>query len=132
MIVIDSSAVVAILLGEPDAAAYAAMIADRRCFMSAVSVYETEIVILGRANAAMASGMRSLLADRGVKIEPFDDRQAALAFAAYARFGKGHHPARLNMGDCAAYALAQSLGLPLLYKGDDFARTDVRSAVTPG
>ena len=67
-----------------------------------------------------------------VVVEPFDDDQAGIAFAAYRSYGKGSgHKAQLNLGDCAAYALATSLDLPLLFKGNDFTHTDVRSALAP-
>ncbi|NBB53311.1 PIN domain-containing protein [Rhizobium sp. CRIBSB] len=132
LIVIDSSAVVAILLNEPEAGRYVEAIGTGECCMSAVSVYETEIVMIGRHGPAVSKQVRALLARANVRIVPFDEEQSSAATAAYVRFGKGHHPARLNMGDCAAYALARSLDAPLLYKGDDFARTDVAAAVTPG
>lgn len=93
---------------------------------------EAEIVIRGRKSEDLASRARQMLDEAGAVIVPFDDDQAKLASAAYARFGKGFHPARLNMGDCAAYALAKSLDAPLLYKGDDFGRTDIVPAVTAG
>ncbi len=68
------------------------------------------------------------LADYQIAIIPFDEALADLAFEAYRRYGKGRHPARLNMGDCAAYALAKARGWPLLYKGEDFTQTDVERA----
>lgn len=68
------------------------------------------------------------LADESIEIVPFDESLSTLAFQSYGRFGEGRHPARLNMGDCAAYALAKSLGWPLLYKGKDVALTDIERA----
>ncbi len=65
----------------------------------------------------------------GFSVEAFDQPESLLAFEAYGRFGKGNHPARLNLVDCAAYALAKSLDAPLLFKGNDFARTDIRRAI---
>lgn len=127
--VIDSSAVVAILLDEPERAAFLLAIASRRTVMSAVNVFETETVIRRRTGEEKVSAVRALLAANEVEIAPFDDLQSAAASDACARFGKGVHPARLNICDCAAYALARSRGLPLLYKGDDFARTDITSAL---
>ncbi len=125
MIVIDSSAVVAILLGEPESASFAMALRDNDGRVSALSVFESETVIMGRVGAEHIAKVRRLLESARVEIEPFDDGQARLANAAYLRFGKGRHPARLNMGDCAAYALAKSLNAPLLFKGDDFSQTDI-------
>lgn len=133
MIVIDTSALVAILLGEIDSAVYEAVLMGPGPFaMSAVNLLEAETVLRGRKTDAFARRVRELLAARRTAIIAFDDAQALEASAAYARFGKGFHPAKLNLGDCAAYALAKSLDAPLLYKGEDFARTDLTSAVTPG
>lgn len=133
MIVLDSSALVAILLGEVDAATYLTVLEGPGPFaISAVNVFEAETVLRGRKNAAFARRVRDFLSAKDAMIAPFDDVQAVVASEAYARFGKGFHPARLNLADCAAYALARSMDAPLLYKGEDFARTDVTSALTPG
>lgn len=132
MQVIDSSAVVAILLGEPEAETFGLALVTGRSAMSATNVYEAEVTMMRRVSPQAVSHVRRLLADHSVAIHAFDDRQAQLAAAAYERFGKGRHPAKLNLMDCAAYALAQSLDAPLLYKGGDFARTDVVSALTAG
>ena len=129
MIVIDSSAVVAILLDEPERADFALKVASSRTVISTLNVFETEAVIRGRLGAERVPAVRAWLADNRVDIAAFDDAQSMAANDAYARFGKGIHRARLNLCDCAAYALAQSLGAPLLYKGDDFARTDIVSAL---
>jgi len=129
LLVIDSSAIVAILLGEPDADRLLERMARGGAVVSAATVLETEVVILRRAGSERVSEVRLLLSGVGAAIAPFDDAQAGVAVQAYDRFGKGRHPAKLGLLDCAAYALAQSLDAPLLYKGDDFARTDVRSAL---
>ena len=105
---------------------------DNACHMSFSNVFEAEVVILQRHGQDRVARVRELLAARRTTFHLFDDRQARLASAAYERFGKGRHPAGLNLMDCAAYALAQSLNAPLLYKGEDFARTDVASALTAG
>ena len=103
--------------------------------MSAANVYETRVVLsglhLGRPRFPPDSVPRFIewLHAKEVQIIPFDADQAALAHRAYLRFGKGFHPAALNLVDCAAYALATSRGEPLLFKGDDFSRTDVTSAL---
>lgn len=132
MIVIDSSAVVAILLDELERADFALRVASSRTVISTLNVFETETVIRGRLGAERVPAVRVWLTDNGVDIAPFDDAQSSAANDAYGRYGKGFHRAKLNICDCAAYALAKSLKAPLLYKGDDFARTDVVSAVTAG
>jgi ribonuclease VapC len=129
--VIDTSAMVALLRDEPEAQAILdALIAPVAAVISTVTLLEARTVLLGRFGPAMLQGLEDLLADLRPEVEPFDAEQSRLAFAAYRRFGKGFgHPARLNLCDCAAYALATSLDLPLLFKGDDFRRTDVRAAL---
>lgn len=129
MIVIDSSAIVAILLDEPERHGFALTIASRQSRMSALNAFETETVIRRRLGHDRVASVRLFLTENRVVLEPFDDVQATEANAAYAHFGKGVHPARLNLCDCAAYALARSLNAPLLYKGDDFALTDIASAI---
>lgn len=129
MIVIDTSVVVAVIKAEPEAKRFADVMAATRCQMSAFSVFETETVIGTLGGPLAVPDVRKLLGAFRVEIVPFDDRLAMMATNARLRFGKGIHPARLNLGDCAAYALAASLEVPLLYKGDDFALTDIVSAV---
>ncbi len=129
MIVVDTSAIVAMLLGEAEAGQYANLLAatpDVR--LSALTDYETRVVLRPRGRP-MIERYDALLAEIGVSIVPFDEKQSRLAFDGYHRWGKGVHPAALNLGDCAAYALAKSLDAPLLFKGDDFSKTDVRRAV---
>jgi ribonuclease VapC len=133
MIVVDSSALLAIFEGEPDAATFATAIAEAdRLLISAVNVYETGIVLRVRhGEEAPARLWRFLLEDNDFEIIPFDQRQAHEALTAFGRFGKGLNPrARLNLADCAAYALAKSMNLPLLFKGDDFTHTDVQISRT--
>lgn len=129
--VIDTSAVVGFLRDEPEANAIrdAMIAAERRC-ISAFNLFECRTVLWTRFGADMIQGLQELIERWRPEIRAFDVEQAGLAFAAYRRFGKGSgHKARLNLGDCAAYALARSLDLPLLFKGDDFVHTDVRSAL---
>lgn len=128
-LVIDTSAIVAMLFGEVDAQIYAmtATAADD-LRMSSVTDYETRIV-LGSRGAAMLKRYSSLLEELAISIVDFDAEQSRFAADVYRRWGKGNHTARLNMGDCAAYALAKSLEAPLLFKGADFARTDVKRAL---
>ncbi len=128
MIVVDSSALVAIIKGEAEGAGFAASLAKSGgCLVSAVSLMETSFVIAGRQKGAAAwRSLDLLVAD--MEIVAFDVALALLARDAFVRYGKGRHPAGLNMGDCASYALAKSRGLKLLFKGDDFARTDIVAA----
>ncbi|HXO19097.1 MAG TPA: type II toxin-antitoxin system VapC family toxin [Thermoanaerobaculia bacterium] len=124
--VIDTSVLLAILLREPEAERFAQAIAgDPKRLMSAVSALETAIVIHARKGAAGVRELDLLIHAAGVKIVSFDPEQALLARAAYEKYGKGHHPAALNLGDCCNYALAVSSGQALLFKGDDFSRTNV-------
>ena len=125
--VIDTSAVVAILLGEGSRAGLLSAIENSPTrLISAVSVYEASIVIQARLGGSAGNIVRQLLSRLLVDVVAFDATQASLAADAYCKWGKGRHPAGLNMGDCASYALAEYHRLPLLFIGDDFAITDVR------
>jgi len=129
VIVVDTSAIVAILKGEIEARSFLEIIVDEdRCFLSAVGLFEASMVMIGRGPAAAANDLDALVRRRGIEIVPFDEEQARQSRAAFVRFGKGRHPAALNFGDCVSYALARSLALPLLFKGTDFTKTDVISA----
>ncbi|WP_376986455.1 type II toxin-antitoxin system VapC family toxin [Bosea sp. R86505] len=126
--VIDTSAVVACLAGEADATEFTKKIAlAERRIMSSVNLLEARLVLVfsKRIPAAIVD---DFVTNERIDIVPFDEALSHVAFQAYRRFGKGRHPAKLNMGDCAAYALAQSRGWPLLFKGDDFAQTDIERA----
>lgn len=127
-IVIDSSALVAILTAEADGGNLLERIAtaSERC-LSATNLLEARIV-LAYGRQVPPAQLEELLARWQIEIVPFDEPLSDLAFEAYSRYGKGRHPARLNMGDCAAYALAKARGWPLLYKGDDFSETDIERA----
>lgn len=130
MIVVDLSAVVAMILNEPDARSFAnALVDDDAPLISAVTLYELRVVLNARTGERGVRELATLIARSAMETVAFDDRQSDLAFDAYRRYGKGVHPAGLNLADCAAYALAKSLDAPLLFKGDDFARTDVRRAL---
>jgi ribonuclease VapC len=131
MIVVDSSALIAILEQEPEAERYLAIIRDApRRLVSAITVYETGIVIGARRGRQSAGEIMAFLAELDVEIVPFAEPYISQALGAYSRFGKGIDPkARLNLGDCAAYALAKVLDLPLLFKGADFSQTDIRQYV---
>lgn len=133
MIVVDSSALVAILEAEPEAGKFLDIIQDApRRFISAVTVYETGIVIGARRGWESVEDVMALVEQLGIEIVPFAAAQIPDALAAYHRYGKGiHAKARLNLGDCVAYALAKSTDAPLLFKGADFSETDVHSAAVP-
>ena len=126
MIVVDT--IVATLSGESERDRFDAIIASRDCLLSAGSYLETFIVIENRFGEEGARILALYLHESGLTVVPVDRAQADLARRAYRRFGKGRHPAALNYGDCFAYALARSHNLPLLFKGDDFARTDLEAA----
>lgn len=131
--VVDSSALVAILTREPERDRFIDAITDAaERLLSAFNLFETRTVLHRRAGPGPVLQLEEFLLRGGFVIMSLDERQADHAFAAYRRYGKGSgHPAQLNLGDCAAYALATSLDLPLLFKGDDFRRTDVRPALAP-
>lgn len=129
--IIDSSALVAIMLAEPDATRYlGALAAAKEARMSAATYVETGIVADSSRNTADGRRLDALLREARITVEPVTETQAAIARQAYRDFGRGSgHPAALNFGDCFAYALAKDLGEPLLFKGDDFTHTDIRSAL---
>jgi ribonuclease VapC len=124
--VIDSSALLAILLDEPEHPSFRrAIAADAKRLASAASVFETSMVVLNRLGEPGVAELKALLAVAQIVACPFDADQGALALDAFRRFGKGRHRAALNFGDCFSYALAKATGEPLLFKGDDFIHTDV-------
>ncbi len=130
-IVADTSAIVAIVRNEPEKDCFVdAMLAASTCFMSAVSLQEASMVLSGATGCAdIWEPLDALLARLNMEIVPHDANLARVAREAFLRVGKGRHPARLNFGDCAAYALAKANDLPLLFKGDDFSKTDLVAAV---
>jgi ribonuclease VapC len=128
--VIDTSAAFAIIAQEPDADLFAETIEafdERR--MSAVSILELNIVVANRFGSADIARVEQFLTRADVRSIPFDADCERVATSAFVRFGKGRHAAALNFGDCAAYALAQLLNEPLLFKGGDFLKTDVKIAL---
>ena len=129
--VLDTSALIAVLLDESDAVAFRLAIeADPVRLLSAATLVETSIVIEARVGEAGGRELDRLLHKADVEVVAVDAEQAELARHAFRKFGKGRHAASLNYGDCFSYALAESRGEPLLFKGGDFAKTDV-AAVTP-
>ena len=124
--VIDTSAIMAILLGEPAAGQLVeALEADRTRLVSAAAVVETSLVVLGRFGEMGDPQVDRLLRGIGAEVVPVGLEQVAIARDAALRFGRGRHPAALNFGDCFSYALAMESGEPLLFVGEDFAKTDV-------
>ena len=123
----DASALLAILLAEPDADLYLAkLVAARAVWISPVNWWEVQVRMQSLYGEAGEKSAAIWMAKLGIAVEPITERHAAIALAAFARFHG--RPARLNMGDCFAYALAQAKDVPLLYKGGDFAKTDIASA----
>jgi len=128
-VVIDTSALLAILLNEPEADAIIdALESDPRRLLSAVQLLETAIVIEARKGPAGGRELDLLMHRAQVQIVNFTPELAEAARGAWRRWGKGNHPAGLNSCDCCAYALAQQIGDPLLFKGDDFSQTDIARA----
>jgi ribonuclease VapC len=130
-VIVDSSALIAILRDESDAALYAEAIeAAALVRLSAASFLETAIVIDGSRNPTASRRLDDLMREGGISIEPVTEFEARIARDAYRDYGKGSgHPAQLNFGDCFAYALARATGEPLLFKGKDFIHTDVAPAL---
>ncbi len=128
--VIDTSALVAILEDEPERRAFNEAIeaADTR-LMSAASFVEILIIIESRYGADGLRDLDLFMIESGVDLVAVDAEQARVARNGYSRFGKGRHPAALNFGDCFSYALARVRGEALLFKGTDFSRTDVPAAL---
>ena len=127
--ILDTSALVAILYREPEAAAFVQRIHDADvCRISVASYVELSLVIESQLGPLGMRQAEAVLRRAGITIEPVTVEQGELARQAFLDFGKGRHKAGLNFGDCFAYALAKATGEPLLYKGDDFSRTDIKAA----
>lgn len=130
--VIDSSALMAILLGEPETLAFSRVIAsDGKRLMAAVSALETAIVIETKKGPSGGRELDLLIHKAGIEIVSMNGEQVELARNAYTNFGKGRHPAGLNLGDCCSYALSRYSGEPLLFKGGDFSQTDISPVAVP-
>ena len=128
MIAVDTSSLVAVVLGESDAERHLERLQQGPAQLSSVSLVEATIVVEARQGADAVRDLQLLL-EATVEIVAVDVEHAWAAVAAWRRFGKGRHPAGLNFGDCFSYAVARLADLPLLYKGDDFAQTDVAAAL---
>lgn len=129
MIVIDSSALISILLGEPEAEMMADKIAlSSERYISSFSNLECSAVLLAKKGVQALQALQALYFRIRIQEVAFSSEQAIIAIDAYRRYGKGRHPAALNLGDCCSYALATSKKMPLLFKGNDFIHTDVEIA----
>jgi ribonuclease VapC len=130
--IVDTSAIVAILKCEPGSVALLKRLNSAgSASLSAASYVETAIVLDSRRDPVLSSGLDDLIFEANILIEPLTDAQAKIARQAYRDYGKGSgHPANLNFGDCFSYALARDKREPILYKGVDFGHTDLRSALS--
>jgi len=132
VIVVDTSIVVAIMRSEPERAAFEDVLDDApAAIMSVVSYVETHMVIAGRRSDASFRRAEHWFEVLGIEIVPVTPEQGVLAVAAFLHYGKGRHPAALNLSDCFAYALAKHRGAPLFFKGNDFLQTDIVPAWRP-
>lgn len=129
--VVDTSAIYAVLADEPEREQFSLALASAsKAWVSAATLSECVAVLLGkRIEKDPVEVLEGFVAVYGLKVVPLDDEQWRLGAEALKRFGKGRHPAKLNFGDSFSYALAKSLNAPLLFKGDDFVHTDIRSAL---
>ena len=127
--IVDSSAIIAVLRNEPDASAISEVLQNApMCRISAVTFVEAAVVTDSNRSPVLSRRFDDLLRDARIQVESVTPRQAQIARDAYRDFGKGRHRAGLNFGDCFAYALAKELDEPLLFKGEDFRHTDVSVA----
>ena len=128
--IVDSSALLAVILNEDDEPKYSAALIDAPVLrMSAANWVDAAIVVDSHKNPAAVVRFENLVDVSQLRVEPITIEDAYRARAAYANYGRGHHPARLNYGDCFAYALAKRCGEPLLFKGNDFTQTDIEPAL---
>ena len=128
MIVVDTSAIVAVLFDEDGSAELAHRLLGEQCVMSAATRVELGIVIEAKTGSAGTQLLEELIGRVAIEVVPVDAELAEEAIVAWRRFGKGHHQAGLNVGDTFSYALARQLGQPLLFVGDDFSQTDITAA----
>jgi ribonuclease VapC len=128
--VVDTSAIMALLLVEPEAPQFSRVLADTPgTLMSAVTRVELSFVAEGRKGSIGRAVLENFLHDSRIEVVAVSLRHAEIAIDAFRRFGRGRHRAGLNIGDCFSYALAKATGLPLLFKGADFIHTDIRPAL---
>lgn len=132
MIVVDTSALFVIAANEPERPAFNELLkASQNTICSAVTYVETVMVLTGRSSQIARSRVDDLLETLAIHVVAVDHDAAGQAVEAFVRYGKGRHPAALNFGDCFSYALAKTFDAPLLFKGDDFTRTDIVPAWRP-
>lgn len=127
--IVDTSALMAVLMGEEDAGIFKEQILGNDCVMSVASFVEASIIAESHGGDGGIRQLDAFLLKSGILLEPVTEEQAYAARQAYSEFGKGRHPAGLNLGDCFSYALAKVAGEPLLFKGRDFLKTDVLRAI---
>jgi ribonuclease VapC len=127
--IVDTSALLAVLFDEPDAERYARAVAEADTAPFRRQLHRGAIVVEAQTHASGRGQFDTLIRRAGIVIEPFTEEQAHIARQAYTDFGKGRHPAGLNFGDCFAYALAKATAEPLLFKGEDFTKTDITAAL---
>jgi ribonuclease VapC len=131
-VIVDTSALVAILKVEPDAEELLVCLSQAsRALISTATLLETQIVVCSHLGEAGLPELDLLLGRTDVRSVAFEPSHLHWALQGWRRYGKGRHPAGLNLGDCFSYGLAMALDLPLLFKGDDFANTDVKCALSP-
>jgi len=129
-VIVDSSALLAVVFREQDARRYAEALAEAaQLRMSAMTWFEAAMAMDRRGDAVARSRFDSFIEEFGIRIESVSFEHAKHARAAWRQFGKGQHKARLNFGDCLAYGFAKAMGEPLLFKGDDFAQADIEPAL---
>lgn len=123
--IVDPSAILAIIYAEPEELIYIELIKSEECLLSSPSYVEASIVIGSKHGKQGTDNLNLLIEALSIVVLSFSVEQAQFAIEAFLKYGKGHHPAKLNMGDCFSYALAKSLKQPLLFKGNDFTYTDI-------
>jgi ribonuclease VapC len=125
VIALDSSAIISIALDEPDAEEIFRCLSSYDCLLGAPTLLETHLVLRSKSKVSPFHILDRLLHRRNIEIIDFTAQHASIACNAFDRFGRGRHPAGLNYGDCMSYAIAKHAGVPLLYKGTDFTKTDI-------
>jgi ribonuclease VapC len=131
-VIVDASAILAIMLEEEDGDIFEDVLlkgVKKGLLMSPVNYLEAAVRLDNLKDTRKGSELDNLMDGFGIDLEPVAPEQAHLAREAYQRFGRGNHPAKLNLGDCFAYALSKARGEPLLFKGDDFRKTDIEAAL---
>jgi ribonuclease VapC len=131
VIVVDTSALFAIATNESERSSFIEILDFEKGLVSAVTYVESVMVLTGRSARAASGRVDDLMRSSGIEIVAVDRNVATAAVNAFERYGKGRHPARLNLSDCFSYGLAKSRNLPLLFKGDHFSKTDITPAWRP-